>query len=217
MMAISLKTSAYPRCSVSPPTQLRELVQTGGANVESVTNRAIMLGRQVNPEYIVNFDAGAIILIQVLISFLMARFHRFTTIIAGMVIAALGIGLSAFAGDTGMVGIGGSVWIVSLGILVFAVGEMMASPTSQEYVGRIAPRDKVAVYMGYYFVAIALGNLFSGILSGQLYGKLARDMQRPDLMWLAFGAVMILTAVAFLAYNKFALPRTAADTLTNSG
>ena len=176
-----------------------------------------MLGRQVNPEYIVNFDAGAIILIQVLISFLMARFHRFTTIIAGMVIAALGIGLSAFAGDTGMVGIGGSVWIVSLGILIFAVGEMMASPTSQEYVGRIAPRDKVALYMGYYFVAIALGNLFSGILSGQLYGKLARDMQRPDLMWLAFGAVMILTAVAFLAYNKFALPKTAAGTLTNSG
>jgi len=197
------------------PAQLRELVQTGGANVESVTNRAIILGRQVNPEYIVNFDAGAIILIQVLISFLMARFHRFTTIIAGMVIAALGIGLSAFAGDTGMVGIGGSVWIVSLGIIIFAVGEMMASPTSQEYVGRIAPRDKVALYMGYYFVAIALGNLFSGILSGQLYGKLARDMQRPDLMWLAFGGIMFMTAVAFLLYNKFAIPKAAVNTVTD--
>lgn len=197
------------------PTQLRELVQAGEANVESVTNQAIMLGRQVNPEYIVNFDAGAIILIQVLISFLMARFHRFTTIIVGMVIAALGIGLSAFAGDTGMVGVGGSVWIVSLGIIIFAVGEMMASPTSQEYVGRIAPRDKVALYMGYYFVAIALGNLFSGILSGQLYGKLARDMQRPDLMWLAFGGIMFMTAVAFLFYNKFALPKAAVNTVTD--
>ena len=70
--------------------------------------------------------------------------------------------------------------------------------------------------MGYYFVAIALGNLFGGILSGELYGKLARDMQRPDLMWLCFGGIMFMTAVVFMLYNKFALPKTAADTLTAS-
>lgn len=59
------------------------------------------------------------------------------------------------------------------------------------------------------------GNLFSGILSGQLYGKLARDMQRPDLMWIEFGGVMLLTALAFWLYNVFALPKSAADTMTN--
>jgi POT family proton-dependent oligopeptide transporter len=84
---------------------------------------------------------------------------------------------------------------------------MMASPTSQEYVGRIAPEGKKALYMGYYFVAIALGNLFGGILSGQLYGKLARDMERPDLMWMAFGLIMLLTAVIFLLYDRFAVTR----------
>jgi hypothetical protein len=68
--------------------------------------------------------------------------------------------------------------------------------------------------MGYYFVAMALGNLFGGILSGQFYGKLARDMQRPDLMWLAFGGVMLFTAFIFILYNKFALPREKAHTLT---
>ena len=91
---------------------------------------------------------------------------------------------------------------------------MMASPTSQEYVGRIAPRDKVALYMGYYFVAMALGYLFGGILSGQLYGKLARDMERPDLMWLAFGVLVFVTALVFLLYNKFALPNDQAASLT---
>jgi hypothetical protein len=69
--------------------------------------------------------------------------------------------------------------------------------------------------MGYYFVAMALGNLFGGILSGQLYGKLARDAQRPDLMWLAFGGLMLLTAFLFLLYNKFALPKESAHTLTS--
>ncbi len=195
------------------PDELREMVATPDIDVESLTDRIIIKGRQVNPEYIVNFDAGAIVLFQVMISFFMARFHRFTTMIIGMVIAAVGIGLSAFAGDTGMVGGGGLVWIVAGGIVIFAFGEMMASPTSQEYVGRIAPMDKKALYMGYYFVSIALGNLFGGILSGQLYGKFARDMQRPDLMWTAFGGIMLATAIVFLLFNKFALPKHAADSM----
>jgi len=70
--------------------------------------------------------------------------------------------------------------------------------------------------MGYYFVAIALGNLFGGILSGHLYGTLARDMQRPDLMWLAFGGIMLMTTFVFILYNTFALPKERADTLTPS-
>ncbi|MCC7290941.1 MAG: MFS transporter [Phycisphaerales bacterium] len=164
-------------------------------------------GRQVNPEHIVNFDALAIVLLQVIVSFIMGKFHQFTTMIVGMVIAAVGIGLSCVAGGTMVGPVGGLFSIVVAGIVIFAIGEMMASPTSQEYVGRIAPKDRVAVYMGYYFVAVALGNLFGGILSGQLYGKLARDMQRPDLMWWSFGALMLGTAVIFLLYNRFALPK----------
>jgi dipeptide/tripeptide permease len=122
--------------------------------------------------------------------------------------------LSAFAGGEGMVGGGAFVWLVALGLLTFAIGEMMASPTSQEYVGRIAPADKKALYMGYYFVAMALGNLFGGILSGELYGHYARDLQRPDLMWLIFGGLMALTAVVFLLYNRFALPKDQEVSLT---
>jgi len=162
----------------------------------------------------VNLDALAIVLLQVLVSFCMARFHRFTTMIVGMLIAAVGIGLSTVAGGTMIGPLGGSLLVVVVGIVVFSIGEMMASPTSQEYVGRIAPPDRVAVYMGYYFIAVALGNLFGGILSGQLYGKLARDMQRPDLMWLAFGGLMLLTAGIFVLYDRFVVPRTPATAKT---
>ncbi len=195
------------------PAELRGFIDQGGG-VDAITDRVINAGRQFNPEFIVNINAGAIIVFQVLVSFLMGRFHRFTTMITGMCVAGVGIGLSAFAGGQGMVGAGGTVWLVCLGLLTFSFGEMMASPTSQEYVGRIAPRNKVALYMGYYFVAIALGNLFGGILSGQMYGKLARDMQRPDLMWLTFGALMFVTAFVFLLYNKFALRKDQAASLT---
>lgn len=199
------------------PSTLSEMSgTTDSPDVAYMTDRVIREGRQVNPEFIVNIDAGAIVLFQVLVSFLMGRFHRFTTMIIGMFIASVGIGLSSLAGGAGMVGAGSLIWIVAAGIFIFAFGEMMASPTSQEYVGRIAPSDKKALYMGYYFVAIALGNLFGGILSGHLYGTLARDMQRPDLMWLAFGGIMLMTTFVFILYNKFALPKERADTLTPS-
>ncbi len=199
------------------PAELRELFSAADATPDNVADRAIARGRQFNPEFIVNLNALGIVCFQVLVSYLISRFHQFTSMVIGMLVAAVGIGLSALAGDQGLTGPGGSVWIVCAGILIFSFGEMMSSPTSQEYVGRIAPRDKVALYMGYYFVAVALGNLFGGILSGQLYGKLARDMQRPDLMWAAFGVIMVLTAAIFLLYNRLALPRSAAHNLTGGG
>ncbi|MCG8404374.1 MAG: MFS transporter [Phycisphaerales bacterium] len=196
------------------PARLAEIVEADSADLEKATNQVIIQGRQVNPEYLVNINAGSIIIFQVLISFLMTRFHRFTTMIVGMIIAAVGIGLSTFSGTEGMIGQGGIIWIVAGGIFIFSFGEMMASPTSQEYVGRIAPSDKKALYMGYYFVAVALGNLFGGILSGELMGRLTYKMNRPDLMWTAFGAIMLTTAVVFLLYNMYALPKHAADSLT---
>ncbi|UCF68040.1 MAG: MFS transporter, partial [Acidobacteriota bacterium] len=128
------------------PGDLRQLISESAGDLERLTDRIMITSRQVNPEYIVNIDAGAIVLLQVLISFLMAKFHRFTTMITGMVVAAVGIALSAFAGGAGMIGLGGTVWIVAMGLFIFAIGEMMASPTSQEYVGRIAPADKKALY-----------------------------------------------------------------------
>ncbi|MBD3867275.1 MAG: MFS transporter [Acidobacteria bacterium] len=196
------------------PDALQVAIDRGGGDVDSITAGIMESSRQFNPEFVVNINAGAIVLFQVFISFLMARFHRFTTMIVGMVIAAVGIGFAMFAGTQGIIGLGGSIWVVALGLFIFSFGEMMASPTSQEYVGRIAPKDKKALYMGYYFVAIALGNLFGGILSGELYGKLARDMQRPDLMWLTFGALMLFTALIFVLYNIFALPKHKAEALT---
>ncbi|MFH1679925.1 MAG: MFS transporter, partial [Candidatus Eisenbacteria bacterium] len=190
------------------PAELGRIAASGD-DLEEATGRIVSLGRQVNPEFIINLDSLGIICFQVLVSFFVGRLRRFTTIILGMTVAAVGVGLSMFAGTEGMVGAGGLVWVVCAGILIFSFGEMMASPTSQEYVGRIAPPDKKALYMGYYFVAGALGNLFAGILSGQMYGKLARDMERPDLMWAAFGGLMLFTAFVFLLYNRFAVPKEA--------
>ena len=83
----------------------------------------------------------------------------------------------------------------------------MASPKSKEYTGKIAPPDKVAMYMGYFYWCVALGNLFGGILSGQLYAAFARDMQRPDLMWITFAVIAVFTALLILTYDKLVIKK----------
>lgn len=159
---------------------------------DSIQN-LINSGAQVNPEYIINVDAGSIILFQVVLSWAISRMRDFNVMIFGTVLTGVGFALAALTG---------SGWPLIVTIVIIALGEMMASPKSQEYTGRIAPDDKKALYMGYYFICIALGHLFGGILSGQLYGHFARDLQRPDLMWLIFGGLGIFTAVLLFFYNS---------------
>jgi dipeptide/tripeptide permease len=98
-------------------------------------------------------------------------------------------------------------WIVVGGIIVFSFGEMMASPKSKEYTGNIAPPNKVALYMGYFYWCVALGNLFGGVLSGQLYAAFARDMQRPDIMWLIFAVLALVSALLILGYDRMVIKK----------
>jgi POT family proton-dependent oligopeptide transporter len=207
------RTLLYSKVRISPDRLREHLEEVPVVDAGDIADKLIIEGRQINPEFIVNINAGAIVLFQVLISFMMCRFHRFTTMIVGMVIASIGIGFSTIAGGGGMTSVGALIWVVAGGIFIFSFGEMMASPTSQEYVGRIAPKGKTALYMGYYFVAVALGNLFGGILSGELMRKFTYDMGRPDYMWALFGGIMLFTALIFLAYDKFALPRGSKETM----
>ncbi len=168
-----------------------------GGSIEALKNSMAVAG-QVNPEYIININAGAIILFQVAISYLVTRLKPFTTIFWGVMITVVSFTILIF----GTIG-----WIVVAGIFVFSFGEMMASPKSKEYTGKIAPPNKVALYMGYFYWCVALGNLFGGILSGQLYAAFARDMQRPDIMWLIFAVLALVSALLILGYDRLVIKK----------
>ena len=64
-------------------------------------------------------------------------------------------------------------WLILLGILIFALGEMGSSPKFTEYVGKIAPADKKALYMGTSFLPIAAAHQLAGWLSGDIYERIA--------------------------------------------
>ena len=168
-----------------------------GSSIEGFKNSMAVAG-QINPEYIININAGAIIFFQIIVSYFVTRLKPFTTIYWGVMITVVSFSILIF----GTLG-----WVVVIGIIVFSFGEMMASPKSKEYTGKIAPPEKVALYMGYFYWCVALGNLFGGILSGQLYAAFARDMQRPDIMWFIFGAIAFLTAMLILLYDRMVIKK----------
>ena len=65
--------------------------------------------------------------------------------------------------------------------------------------------------MGYFFWCMALGNLISGVLSGQLYGWLARDLGRPDIMWGIFAGLAAVTGLFVVLYDRLVVPRSSAS------
>lgn len=58
-------------------------------------------------------------------------------------------------------------------IFIFGLGEMAGSPKINEYIGKIAPKDKTALYMGMAFLPVTFGNLLAGYISGGVYGKIS--------------------------------------------
>ena len=50
---------------------------------------------------------------------------------------------------------------------------MAGSPKITEYIGRIAPADKKALYMGYSFIPVFIGNVLAGIISGVVYQNMS--------------------------------------------
>ncbi len=157
--------------------------------------KAVLENGQVKPEHLINLNALGIIVFQIVISYLSRKLKPFTTIISG-------VGITVFSFLVYLLGTGG--WVIVSGILIFSVGEMLASPKSKEYAGRIAPPDKVGMYMGYFYWCVALGNLFGGLLSGVSYAYFGpKGIDNPDMMWVLFAALALISAFLLAGYNRW--------------
>ena len=111
-------------------------------------------------ELMVNMDAGFIILFQIIVSSVAMRYKPLKVMTTGIFIASVAMGL-CFSTQNGL--------LLILFLLLFSFGEMSSSPKITEYIGRIAPPNKTALYMGCSFIPVAIGYLFAGVVSGNVY------------------------------------------------
>ncbi|MCK5846341.1 MAG: MFS transporter [Bacteroidales bacterium] len=123
---------------------------------------------QIQAEFITNSGAFFIIAFQLIVSYLVMKLRPLNAMITGIIIATIGMSLTLITQS--------AVFII-LAIFIFAIGEMAASPKITEYIGRIAPKDKKALYMGFAYVPMFLGNILAGIVSGVVYENLSDKYQ----------------------------------------
>lgn len=121
-------------------------------------------GGIMDAEFITNFDALYIIAFQILVSTLVMKWKPMKSMTTGFVINSIGMALTLYTQN---------VVFLMVSMLVFAIGEMMGSPKITEYIGLIAPKDKKALYMGFSFIPVFIGNVLAGVVAGPVYQHLS--------------------------------------------
>lgn len=115
---------------------------------------------QVKAEWFTNIDSLMIILCQMFVSYFVTKMRHISAVIRGAVVATIGVGLSFYMG---------SVWFTILGTMIFAIGEMMSSPTVSSFIALITPKGKEGLYQGTYFLPVAASYFVTKFISGDLY------------------------------------------------
>jgi proton-dependent oligopeptide transporter, POT family len=144
-------------------------------------------------EHITVVNAGAIIILQLLISVIVKNFKALPTIIGGVLIGSFGLLLIAITQNP---------WFLIMGLVVFSIGEMCAHPKFISYIGEIAPAEKKALYLGYSSLYGVIGSFFAGILGSSLYELIITKGNNPTLFWLVFVVIGVICAIGLYLFDK---------------
>lgn len=120
-------------------------------------------GTQITQEWLINSNAGLIVVLVIFVSWLVSKMRRVHSIMLGIFISSVGL---IAAGYTT------SGYLCILGIFCFSIGEMLASPKMLEYLGVIAPEGEKGLYMGYANIPLAIGWAYGSLMGGQVYDKM---------------------------------------------
>ncbi len=113
---------------------------------------------------------------------------------AGFFVISWGTATDAAAVAAGSVPVG---WLI-VTYFLHTVGELCLSPVGLSSMTKLAPRSRVSQMMGIWFVAAALGNLFAGLLAGQIEDLPAADLFMFVAMLVGGGGVVALLASPFV-------------------
>jgi MFS family permease len=142
------------------------LFGTGGTTNPVVKFFVVMnkTGTEIQPEGMLNLNAGLIMLTCFLFASLSGKMRATTSMVVGTLFASVAIMLSGFS-TLGWISIGA--------IAIFSVGEMLSSPKFSEFIGNFAPSDKKAMYLGFSQVPLAIGWTLEGKIGPSLYDHFA--------------------------------------------
>ncbi len=121
-------------------------------------------GQRIQPEGMLNLNAALIMTTCFLVAGLSAKLRATSSMVIGTLLAVVAM-LVLARSEAGL-------WC-ALAILVFSVGEMLSSPKSSEYIANLAPPRRVAMYLGFSQIPLAIGWSLEGKLGPLLYDRWA--------------------------------------------
>jgi MFS family permease len=161
------------------------------------------LASVTKPEVFVSIDALLIIAFQAVISYLTRRWPTLRAMLVGTTMATLSWILPALSP---------AALVVAAGIVIWSIGEMTCSARFFQYCGTVAPADQVAVYLGYSFFAIFIGNFYSGPWAGWLYERFVRGPLEagidptPAPFFAGVMAMGVFSVIGLALYGRFINP-----------
>jgi hypothetical protein len=142
------------------------LFGTGGTD-NPITQFFVVLNKEgtaIQPEGMINLNAGMIMTTCFLFAYLSGRMRATTSMVLGTLVCSIALFLCGYAT---------AGWIALLGIGTFSIGEMLSSPKFSEFIGNFAPSDKKAMYLGFSQVPLAIGWTLEGKLGPLMYDHFA--------------------------------------------
>ena len=175
----------------------------------------------INPnadvDLLTTVDPLAVILFQILVSYLTRKARPFGAMTAGILITSLSwlilavCDLSWQIHTTLRIGswrapVQGLPVYAAIALIVLAIGEMVQSPRYYEYVSRLAPPGQQGTFMGFAFLPIAIGFVIAGQTGGRLVNYFGERLHRPHQLWFAVAGIGVLTTVLMWIYDKVVKP-----------
>lgn len=118
-------------------------------------------GRQVPQNVLLSLNTVLVLVGVVAGGWCLRGVRTFSAIVGGYVLVATGLVIA---------GLTMSAWFLAMGIGVFSVGEIAASPRKNQYLSLIAPRGRKGMYMGFSSIPTGLGGIIGSKTAGYLYG-----------------------------------------------
>jgi len=146
-----------------------------------------------NVAHVMTINAGVIIVLQVVVSYLVRNAPPLPTMIVGIGLATTFPLITALSTNP---------WLFVLGLVLFSIGEITAYPKLISYVGLIAPRDKVAIYMGFVFLPIFFASMFFDIPNGWVWDELVVKNKDITTYWYIVAGLGVFTMVCLILYHK---------------
>lgn len=145
-------------------------------------------------QFLAVINPGTIILVGPALGKFLEKYKSLNVMMVGIVIYCIGV-LITFSSN--------SPELFVTGIVVFSIGEFVTHPGFISYVSKIAPKDKVAIYMGAIFISTGTGIVLGPIIMSFWYEYFVVSLNMPKLFGAAIVSVGMLTFGCFILYNRW--------------